>query len=214
MRGRRPDTAPQDAAPTAPRGALSRLPGDPVSMRGHNQGPPLDPGHSWRRHAWGVARAALVPRLPVEVVRRRVARARDLGLAYPAYAAILLGTGRDIVGFLFTCDAIADRLARGGGLPGPVAAKLGALRDCAPLLLTPPGAVLAPEVTARFRAWGPEPQPPSLAGGRAAIRALLGPLGLPGDGVVMVGTRAQERDWAEAARLARFLAAPVYFAGT
>ena len=60
----------------------------------------------------GRARRELLPRLPLEVVRRRVARARQLGLAYPQYAAILLGTGRDIVAFLFTDGGLRLRLER------------------------------------------------------------------------------------------------------
>ena len=47
--------------------------------------------------------------------------------------------------------------------------------------------------------------------GRAAIRAALQPLKLPGDAVVMIGTQAHERNWADAARLARFIPAERYF---
>ena len=42
-------------------------------------------------------------------------------------------------------------------------------------------------------------------------RAALAPLKLPGDAVVMIGTRAEERAWADSARLARFLPAEGYF---
>ena len=47
--------------------------------------------------------------------------------------------------------------------------------------------------------------------------ALLGPalarsLGLPADAVVMIGTEPHHRDWADAARLAKFLPAEQYFA--
>ncbi|MEM7238801.1 MAG: hypothetical protein AAF501_13400, partial [Pseudomonadota bacterium] len=79
---------------------------------GHNLGPPIEPGRSFRRFAWAKARRELLPKLPLEVLRRRVARARDLGLAYPQYASILLGTGRDVIAFLFTADAVGLRVAR------------------------------------------------------------------------------------------------------
>ncbi len=46
---------------------------------GHNGGPTLEPGAGWRRHAWSRARADLLPTLPLEVVRLRVARARNWG---------------------------------------------------------------------------------------------------------------------------------------
>ena len=58
---------------------------------GHNQGPPLDPMRSWRRHCWKAARKALFRPLPLEVVRRRVARAARLGLAYRRYELLVLG---------------------------------------------------------------------------------------------------------------------------
>lgn len=201
------------------RSSLSRLPGDPVPLIGHNQGPPLDAGVSGRRHAWAVARAALTPHLPIEVIRRRVARARELGLAYPAYASILLGSGRDIVAFLFTSHALGLRLQRTVALSAPVADRLRALKGCERLLLTDADqrpeamAALLARAEIRLRAVASAPaEPAAPAAGGAAIRALLAPLRLPGDAVVMVGARATERDWAEAARLSRFVAAEAYFA--
>lgn len=201
-----------------PRGALSRLPGEEPSRIGHNGGPPLDPGRRWRAVAWGKARADLVKHLPIEIVRRRVARARQLGLAYPAYAAILMGTGRDIVGFLFTAEAIGLRLERETRLAEAAERKLREIDPTPRLLLGPPvaPAALRETLAARgldFAAVSPAPRPEAPDGdGRSAIRALLDPLRLPGDAIVMVGARPDERRWAEAARLARFIAAPVYFA--
>ncbi|MEO1458389.1 MAG: hypothetical protein AAFV49_12635, partial [Pseudomonadota bacterium] len=87
---------------------------------GHNKGPSLEPGRAWRTHCWREAKRTMVPRAPIEVVRRRVARARALGLEYPAYASILLGTGRDVRAFLFTAEAVRLAVRRalaaeGGG---------------------------------------------------------------------------------------------------
>ncbi len=206
---------------TVPRSRLSALPGERLAGIGHNQGPPLEAGRTWRLQCWKRARAALLPRLPVEVVRRRVARARELGLAYPDYAAILLGAGRDIVGFLFTCDAIGMRLQRGEAvtLPPDRAARLRAIAGAERVLLTDPGTdparvaeVLAAGPELAFAGFGPMPHEgaaPRVGGD--ALRAVLGPLGLPPRATVMVGTRAVERDWAEAARTARFLSAEAYF---
>jgi hypothetical protein len=200
-----------------PRSALSRLPGEEPSPIGHNGGPPLDPGRRWRAVAWGKARSELVKHLPIEIVRRRVARARDLGLAYPAYAAILMGTGRDIVGFLFTAEAIGLRLEREARLAEVAARKLRETK-AERLLLGPPvaPATLHEALAAQgidFAAVAPAPRREAPdADGRRAIRALLDPLRLPGDAIVMVGARPDERRWAEAARLARFLSAQAYFA--
>ncbi|NNU80478.1 hypothetical protein HMH01_08495 [Halovulum dunhuangense] len=184
-------------------------------MMGHNDGPPLDAGASWRRFAWKKARAELLgPRLPVEVIRRRVVRARELGLAYPDYAAILLGSGRDITAFLFTCEAIGLRLARRLDLPEPSRARLASLIRCERAILAPEGeapgdfAAELQEVSGLTFVAGAAPAPAASWGeSRAALLDLLGSAGLPANAVVMVGTRPLESRWAEAAALARFLPA-------
>lgn len=61
---------------------------------GHNQGPPLDPERSWRAFAWTKAVEQAWKNPPIEVVRRRAARARELGMTYREYTAILLDTGK------------------------------------------------------------------------------------------------------------------------
>ncbi len=64
---------------------------------GHNGGPSLAGGVSWRRHCWSAAREALLPTLPIEVVRLRVKRAKALGLDYKTYAGLRAATGHDVV---------------------------------------------------------------------------------------------------------------------
>ncbi|MEM7058711.1 MAG: hypothetical protein AAF557_14060 [Pseudomonadota bacterium] len=204
-----------------PKSPITALTGERLPGIGHNQGPPLDTGHSWRKHVWTRARKQLLPRLPLEVIRRRVARAKELGLEYPAYASILLGTGRDIVGFLFTCDALGLRLEKSIDLPAPVAAKLSEVKARHLLAADQPADLnhvarhlaiehhLAIAGTTAL----PDPATAPWTAGRAAIRAALDPLKLPSDTIVMVGTRAHERDWADAARLAKFLPAESYFPG-
>ncbi|WP_333834409.1 hypothetical protein [Rubrimonas sp.] len=197
--------------------AWSRLPGDPVPMIGHNEGPPLDPGRSWRAHCWKAARAELLPRLPIEVLRRRVRRAQELGLAYPAYASILLGSGRDVVAFLFTAEAVGLRVLRAAaqaGIAEAAAAKLGAIVRAQRLLMVEDADAVRPTLAsgAPFDAAGAAPRAgASPKAGAAAVGALLDPRALPRDAVVMVGARPDERGWAEAARLARFLGAEAYF---
>ena len=199
------------------RSPFSAFAGERMTGIGHNQGPPMDAGHSFRRFAWKKARADLLPRLPLEVVRRRVRRAQQLGLAYPQYASILLGTGRDIVGFLFTSDALGLRLSRTLDLPEPVGHKLESLAGCERLLMTEEdpsqlSAALANQIAPRFSGISKAPaQDCSWSEGRDAMRSALLPLKLPADGVVMIGTRSQERAWADAARLAKFLPSEQYF---
>jgi hypothetical protein len=203
-----------------PRPPHSAFRGERLPGIGHNQGPPIEAGRSWRAHCWKKARQDLLPKLPLEVIRRRVARARQLGLAYPQYASILLGTGRDIVAFLFTSDGLGLRLERELRMPRQVAEKLGALERCDRLLFAGCDTDLAAlgqalgERRLGFAALAPAPPPGAHWGeGRAAIRAVLDPRRLPGDAVVMVGTAPHERVWADAARLAGFLSAESYFSG-
>ena len=204
---------------TLPRPAHSAFRGERLPGIGHNEGPPLDAGRSWRAHCWRKARSDLLPKLPLEIVRRRVARARQLGLAYPQYASILLGTGRDIVAFLFTSDGLGLRLERELRMPQQVSQKLAGLQGCDRLLLAGAGAdipALQQALTDRrisFAAVTAAPPPGARWGeGRAAIRSVLDPRRLPGDAVVMIGTAPHERAWADAARLAGFLPAESYFA--
>lgn len=196
---------------------LTRFRGEALPGIGHNQGPPLHAGHGFRVHAWKKARAKLMPKLPLEVLKRRVARAKALGLAYPAYASILLGTGRDVIGFLFTANAIGLRLER-GSLPAERVEALTAIQ--AARLLMVPGvgdvpraqAALPPNLMAHI---GPGPIPRATAAtARRAIRALLEPGKMPSDAVILIGTEPSERDWADAARLAKFLPAESYFSPT
>lgn len=72
-----------------------------MSGIGHNRGPSMDGGASWRRHCWCKARADLLPTLPIEVVRLRVKRAKEIGLDYHTYASFRAASGDDIVALLF-----------------------------------------------------------------------------------------------------------------
>lgn len=184
---------------------------------GHNSAP--DEGRAWRRYAWGRARKALLGKhLPVEIVRTRMRRAAELGLAYPAYASVLRGSGRDIVGFLFTVDGMSLRLRRRLELPDEVAGRLRALKSCERLALSPPEELaeafrieLSEVSGAPFAAAASAPEPGRWRDAREAIRAALAPLGAPGDAVVMIGASEEEARWAAAGRLAKFIPGEVYF---
>lgn len=178
---------------------------------GHNGGPSLQPGASWRVHCWRAAREQLLPTLPIEVVRLRVKRARDLGLEYKTYASVRASTGHDLIAFLFSSNAL--RLLRGAeALPKDRIEKLDAMACArialavAPLL---PQAVLAnPQIDSAY------PAPFALAKfaeARAAIRLALGKV--PGDRVLLVGDMALEQEWCAAGRLAGYLPAERFFAG-
>lgn len=178
-----------------------------MSGIGHNGGPEMT-GAAWRRHCWSRARAQLLPKMPLEVVRRRVARAAELGLDYRTYAGIRASTGRDVVALLFSTNAL--RMERSATPPRARAERLAALSRCGAVVLVQPPHV-PDDVADRLgvpAAAAPAPLA-RWADARATILAAARPH--PSDGVVLVGAAGFERAWAEAGRLAGFLSEDAYF---
>jgi hypothetical protein len=171
----------------------------------------MEGGASWRRKCWVAAREALLPTLPIEVVRLRVRRAKELGLDYRTYAGVRAATGHDVVAFLFSSNALQVSVLKpampearalkltevqGGRLALAVAPLTPGMVEAAnPLVLD--GAHLAPFALAGFGEV------------RAALRGALGKV--PSDRVLLVGDMALERDWCAAGRLAGYLPAERYF---
>lgn len=178
---------------------------------GHNRGPSLEGGASWRGHCWRAARQSLLPALPVEVVRLRVRRAQELGLDYRTYAGVRATTGRDLVAFLFSSNALGLRAPL--VVPDPErAARLAQIAACGRIALANPPltsrqvALALPVLDAVHAA------PPLLAPDRevrARLRAALA--GLPADAVLLVADNDLERDWSVSCRLAGCLSADRFF---
>lgn len=181
-------------------------------MIGHNRGPAMDAGAGWRTHCWRAARAQLLPHLPFEVVRLRVRRAAELGLDYKTYAGVRATTGRDLVAFLFSSNALG-LVAPPPVMPAGRTAKLAAIRGCGRIALaqaplTPDGLWhLLPGFDACHAAPGPFATDRQA---RAALRAALGDI--PSDMVLLIGDAPWERDWCATARLAGYLPADRFFA--
>jgi hypothetical protein len=181
-----------------------------MSGIGHNLGPSLEGGVSWRKYCWAAARERLVPVLPIEVVRLRVRRAKELGLDYKTYAGVRAATGHDVVAFLFSSNALRVSVLR----PAMPAAREAKLADvvCGRLALA-----VAPLTPGMLEAANPVldgvwPAPYALAGFgemRDRVRAALGKV--PSDQVILVGDLGLERDWCAAGRLAGYLPAERYF---
>jgi len=173
-----------------------------VQMIGHNGGPRA--GTGWHLHCWRKARADLLPALPLEVLRLRVARARDLGLDYKTYASVRAQTGHDVVAFLFSSNALR---VTAGRMAEPRAVHLTAVQAGRIALAQQPLiAELNPELTAIH----PAPRPfATWSEARAALRAALP--GLAGDRVILVGETTLEREWLAPGRLAAFLPSERYF---
>jgi hypothetical protein len=176
---------------------------------GHNQGPTLEAGAAWRTHCWGAARKALLPHLPIEVLRGRLRRAGELGLDYRTYAGIRATTGRDIIAVLFSSNALELRKGQMQLAPA-TRLKLEAMqadrRGLATAPVQPLDMAAAAPLTAAFAApaaFG------SFADQRAALRAALG--NVTSDQAILVGAYSAEAEWCAAARLAGYIPAERLF---
>ncbi len=189
-----------------------------MSMIGHNKGPSLEGGASWRKHCWQKARRKLVPVLPIEILRRRVSRAAELGLDYKSYASIRAASGHDVIAFLFSSNALRV-FASSGRMPEDRLSKLTAVGGASQL-----AAALPPLTPERLLQTLPRDDMPLFASSFAApdfrhswgeTRAILLQeiygQSLPRDGVVVIGDTHQERGWSEAARLAGYVSADRFF---
>jgi hypothetical protein len=186
-----------------------------MSGIGHNNGPAMEPGFGFRKLAWTKARRNLLPTLPLEVVRLRVARAKRLGLPYKTYATIRATAGRDIVAFLFSGNALDLRVGQ-VALDAPVAARLADLSGAVDRL----AAIYAPARPAAVMAGHPELfEGVSAAPGftaswretRDALRGAMAERRLPADAVVLVAATGIERGWSAAAGLGGVIDREVLF---
>lgn len=185
---------------------------------GHNGGPSLEGGFAWRTHCWRSARAVLLPKLPVEVVRLRVKRAAEIGLDYTTYAGVRASTGHDLVAFLFSTNAL--RLLRDQDrMRAEEAAKLAALSGIGRLVAVQPPldpvqvvAALADQSVPVVAAGAA----PGLAMGwratRESLLAFAAAARTPADRILVIGDTALEADWAATARMAGYLPAARFFA--
>ncbi|MDF1727963.1 MAG: hypothetical protein P1U53_09445 [Sulfitobacter sp.] len=183
---------------------------------GHNQGPSLDKGTLWRTYLWKRARAKAMPKtIPLMVVKMHVARARQLGLDYPTYAALRKATGRDIMGLLFSSNALQVVRAETPRIPLARGEKLAAVQDakCLALVHLPlaPTAILA--ANPMLAGAGPAPR---FTDSWSEMHDYLGRFvtdrKLLRDQVLVIGETAFERDWAAAGRSAGYLEGARYFA--
>ena len=180
-------------------------------MIGHNHGPSMETGTSWRKHCWTKARKDLLKTLPIEILRVRVARAAALGLNYKSYASIRAASGHDVIAFLFSSNALRvfpkdkaiqnDRIFKIENIENAsrlvaLQGNLKALPHSAPLF---DASFAAPNFS---HTWGET---------REIILRQVHQKKLPRDGVVVVGDTSHERAWSEAARLAGYVSADQFF---
>lgn len=183
---------------------------------GHNGGPTMEPGTSWRCHCWSRARRDLLPSMPLEVIGHRMKRATELGLDYRTYAGVRATTGRDIVAFLFSSNAL--RLLRSEKIPEREATKLVGLVDARRLAAVhrplDPNAVLRTNAgVIDLAAVAPDLRD-SWSETRRRLLALARDARVPSDAVLVIGDTSLERDWCATARMAGYLPAERYFGAT
>jgi hypothetical protein len=181
-----------------------------IAGLGHNNGPSMEPGQAWRTHAWAKARKALLPTLPIEVVRLRVRRAKELGLPYKTYAGIRASTGHDLVGFLFSSNALGKPSAH-AVIPDAVTQKLVTLEQTTRVALVHKGIDVA-RIDGLDRIEGAPAPHLTWSAMRDRMKAIAVSAGHPADRWVLVGETMFERDWAAAAQTAGFLTGTDYFA--
>lgn len=181
-----------------------------IAGLGHNNGPSMEPGQTWRTHAWGKARAALLPKLPIEVVRLRVKRAQALGLPYKTYAGIRAASGHDLVGFLFSTNALGMASPR-AAMPEVVSDKLATLEQATRVALVHKGIDVSRVDGLDMQVDAPAPNL-SWAMMRDRMKAIAVSAGHPADRWLLVGETMFEQDWAAAAQTAGYLRGADYFA--
>lgn len=181
-----------------------------IAGLGHNNGPSMEPGLTWRKHAWGKARRQLLPTLPIEVVRLRVKRAKELGLPYKTYAGIRASTGHDLVGFLFSTNALGKPTAR-AIVPDVVTEKLASLENTTRVALAHKG-IDVTQIDGLDRIDDAPAPHLTWSAMRDRMKAIAVSAGHPADRWVLVGETMFEQDWAAAAQAAGYLRGTDYFA--
>ncbi|MGI3167978.1 hypothetical protein ACRARG_02415 [Pseudooceanicola sp. C21-150M6] len=174
---------------------------------GHNNGPAMDAGRSFRVYRWAKAKAnrpsaSVTP----HVIRRRVTRAKELGLSYAAYASLLETAGRDVGGFLMSANALQLRPNRPEP-PERILDHLAGLRNVERIALIPRGWPL-PEADV-FDAIYQAPTPMA-AFPRIRMAIAQAQDRRPAASLVVIGM-GLEREWVSAGRLGGFLEASEVF---
>lgn len=180
---------------------------------GHNGGPDMGRGKTWRTHQWRKAQRDLMPNtIPLMVVRMRMRRAAELGMTYRAYAQVRQSSGQDILALLFSSNALRI-IGAGARMPADRAAHLAPLAAPRLSLVHPPNtpgavALMNPELDAAATA----PRfTESWSAMRTRLETFLSAQNLPGSRVLIVGDAPLEADWSTAARAAAYLPADSYF---
>ena len=175
----------------------------------------MERGHKWRSFQWRKAQSAAMPKaMPLMVLKMQVARARALGLDYPTYAAVRKASGRDIMGLLFSSNALRIVDAAAPQMPVTRGDVVGAVTGGKRLALVhaPVKAEAVAACNPVLDGVGPAPKfTNTWAEMRAHLGGFITDQRLLSDQVLIIGDTSLERDWSAAARAAGYLEAGRYF---
>lgn len=182
---------------------------------GHNKGPTMERGHTWRTYQWRRAQQKLMPNsVPLLIVRMRMRRAAELGMDYKTYASIRQASGQDILGLLFSSNALRI-IGNGARMPDATDRALRAVKAAQKLTLVhapvQPPAVLQANPVLDAAAAAPR-FTDSWSGMRERLEGFIHQQRLPGNQVLIIGDAPLESEWSTAARAAGYLPADRYFA--
>ena len=178
----------------------------------------MEKGHGWRKTCWSKSRRDLLPKMPLEVVRNRLKRAKEIGLDYKTYASVRNNSGRDIYAFLFSSNALRLHLAA-SDLADDRREKMHKLKHCAQMIAA--HKPLDPQVLPHdfnrlhdisIRAACAAPRfTDSWSDIRNQLTDLIRCEKIPADAVVLIGDTALEREWLAAGKFAAYLPAEAFF---
>jgi len=187
---------------------------DQIAGIGHNDGPTLERGHRYRSYQWRRAQQKLMPNsVPLMIVRMRMRRAAELGMDYKTYANVRQASGQDILGLLFSSNALRI-IGNGARMPDARDCALRAVKAAQKLALVhapvDPPAVL--QVNPVLDATAAAPRfTDSWSGMRDRLAGFIHAQRLSGNQVLIIGDAPLENEWSTAARAAGYLSADRYF---
>ncbi|MEM8729893.1 MAG: hypothetical protein AAGF79_08245 [Pseudomonadota bacterium] len=182
---------------------------------GHNKGPTMEPGHTYRTYQWKRAREALMPKaIPLFVVKMRVKRAAELGMDYATYARCRQATGHDILALLFSSNALRV-IGPGAAMPGAERVALERVKAARKLALVQapkdPATVLQANPVLDATAAAPL-FTDSWSQMRDRVRGFIRTQALPARQVLIIGDAPLEEEWSTAAQACGYLPSSAYFA--
>lgn len=185
-----------------------------MAENGHNQGPTLAPGQTYRAFQWRQAQRTLMPNtMPLMIIRMRVMRARELGMDYRTYASVRQASGQDILALMFSSNALRV-IGPGARMSDAEEKALKAIKAAKKLALvhapqTPPAVLQANPV---LDATDASPQfTDSWSEMRERLARFVDAQKLPANQVLIIGDTALEREWMTAAKAGGYLPADRYF---